>query len=58
LDGLTKEALNHAFMLTINSTAAKMQLTVADAVKEFYGKDTKAKQRIINRIFPQPKSNN
>ena len=40
LVGLTKEALNHAFMLTIKSTAAKMQLTVADAVKEFYGKDT------------------
>ena len=28
--------------------------TVADALKEFYGKDTKTKQSVINKIFGNP----
>jgi len=28
------------------------KVSVSDAVKEFYGKDTKTKQRVINKIFP------
>ena len=43
LDSNAKEALNHAFMLNFKTNAAKERMTVASAVKEFYGKDTDAK---------------
>jgi len=56
LDNVTKDALNHAFLLNLRGNSK--QLTVADAVKEFYGREQPAKQRIINRIFPKARSNN
>ena len=43
LDVLTKEAINNTFLLNMRSTAGKNQLSVADAVKEFYGKEFKVK---------------
>jgi hypothetical protein len=29
-------------------------VTVQEALQEFYGKDLKLKQQIINKIFPHP----
>jgi hypothetical protein len=42
LDSLAKEAINHSFMLNMRAIG-KSQISVADAVKEFYGRDTQVK---------------
>lgn len=41
-------------MQNFKTNSTKSQLSVADAVKGFYGKDTQTKSRIINRILPRP----
>ena len=52
LNESTKEALNHTFIVNVKSNQNRGMVSVADAVKEFYGKDTQTKHRIINRILP------
>ena len=49
LDSGTKNAINDSFITNIK--IGKSQVTVSEALKEFYGKETQAKQNMINSIF-------
>ena len=40
----------------MNIKSGKAQVTVSEALKEFYGKEISAKQQILNKIFPNPLS--
>ena len=56
MDVGVKQAINESFLQ--NVIGGKNQLSVQEALREFYGKDRNQKQAIINKIFPPPTSTN